>query len=326
MILLSKKDGLNESINHPRRSLGNRYRTQALKFLKLVDEDEINLQWAEKNARQSILHDFMNEENWKTLLEIIILARDEKAARFLFEDFFTILGRNPDHLSQLDDIDILDSAMKIFESSLLVDPLNPDKWWGSVGNSNKSIKNFVERMKILDLTDYRANILFSRRLERLRKNSHEDIFLELSRLILAQRPNNHEAWNELGRMYERRREFDLAWNCYDQANTHYPRGKILDMFKERMHSRLDGGEISNWKIPKTTDRVIFHDKMRNLAAPRNLERNEIDEGISDIDKIHIFRTEGRISEAFFLARKIAIEGNEDMIEIVNELMEEMNNV
>ena len=326
MILLSKRDGLNESINHPRRSLGNRYRTQALKFLKLVDEDEINLQWAEKNARQSILHDFMNEENWKTLLEIIILTRDEKAARVLFEDFFTILGRNPEHLSQLDGIDILDSAMKIFESSLLVDPLNPDKWWRSVGNSDKSIKNFVERMKILDLTDYRANILFSRRLERLRKNSHEDIFLELSRLILAQRPNNHEAWNELGRMYERRREFDLAWNCYDQANTHYPRGKILDMFKERMHSRLDGGEISNWKIPKTTDRVIFLDKMRNLATRGNLERIEIDEGISDIDKIHIFRSEGRISEAFFLARKIAIEGNEDMLEIVNELMEEMNNV
>ena len=323
---MSYKYGLNESINHPRRSLGNRYRTQAKKFLELVYEDEINLQWAQKNARQSVLHDFMNDENWKILLEIIILTNDEKAARVLFEDLFTILGRNPEHLSQLDSIDILDSAMKIFESSLLVDPLNPDKWWRSVGNSEKSIKNFVERMKILDLTDYRANILFSRRLERLRKNSHEDVYLELSRLILAQRPNNHEAWNELGRMYERKKEFDLAWNCYDQANTHHPRGKILDMFKERMHSRLDGGEISNWKIPKTTDRVIFLEKMRSLANPRNLESIEIDQEISEIDKIHIFRSEGRISEAFFMARKMAIEGDEDILEILDELMEEMNNV
>ncbi len=292
---MSNEYALNESINHPRRSLGNRYRTQALKFLELVDENELNLQWAEKNARQSVLHDFMNDENWKVLLKIIILTDDEKAVRALFEDFFTILGRNPEQLSQLDGINILDSAEKIFESSLLVDPLNPDIWWMSVGNSKKTLNNFVKRMKTLDLTDYRANILFSRRLERLRKYSHEDIFLELSRFILAQRPNNYEAWNELGRMYERRQEFDLAWNCYDQANTHYPRGKILDMFKDRMNSRLNGGQISNWNIPKTTDRGIFLDKMRSLATPSNFEITEVGDDINEIDKINILRSEGRVS-------------------------------
>ena len=323
---MSNEYALNESINHPRRSLGNRYRTQALKFLELVDENELNLQWAEKNARQSVLHDFMNDENWKVLLKIIILTDDEKAVRALFEDFFTILGRNPEQLSQLDGINILDSAEKIFESSLLVDPLNPDIWWMSVGNSKKTLNNFVKRMKTLDLTDYRANILFSRRLERLRKYSHEDIFLELSRFILAQRPNNYEAWNELGRMYERRQEFDLAWNCYDQANTHYPRGKILDMFKDRMNSRLNGGQISNWNIPKTTDRGIFLDKMRSLATPSNFEITEVDDDINEIDKINILRSEGRVSEAFFLARKIALEGDEGALQLVNDLMEEMNNV
>ena len=323
---MSNEYALNESINHPRRSLGNRYRTQALKFLELVDENELNLQWAEKNARQSVLHDFMNDENWKVLLKIIILTDDEKAVRALFEDFFTILGRNPEQLSQLDGINILDSAEKIFESSLLVDPLNPDIWWMSVGNSKKTLNNFVKRMKTLDLTDYRANILFSRRLERLRKYSHEDIFLELSRFILAQRPNNYEAWNELGRMYERRQEFDLAWNCYDQANTHYPRGKILDMFKDRMNSRLNGGQISNWNIPKTTDRGIFLDKMRSLATPSNFEITEVGDDINEIDKINILRSEGRVSEAFFLARKIALEGDEGALQLVNDLMEEMNNV
>ncbi len=323
---MSNEYALNESINHPRRSLGNRYRTQALKFLELVDENELNLQWAEKNARQSVLHDFMNDENWKVLLKIIILTDDEKAVRALFEDFFTILGRSPEQLSQLDGINILDSAEKIFESTLLVDPLNPDIWWMSVGNSKKTLNNFVKRMKTLDLTDYRANILFSRRLERLRKYSHEDIFLELSRFILAQRPNNYEAWNELGRMYERRQEFDLAWNCYDQANTHYPRGKILDMFKDRMNSRLNGGQISNWNIPKTTDRGIFLDKMRSLATPSNFEITEVGDDINEIDKINILRSEGRVSEAFFLARKIALEGDEGALQLVNDLMEEMNNV
>ena len=323
---MSNEYALNESINHPRRSLGNRYRTQALKFLELVDENELNLQWAEKNARQSVLHDFMNDENWKVLLKIIILTDDEKAVRALFEDFFTILGRSPEQLSQLDGINILDSAEKIFESTLLVDPLNPDIWWMSVGNSKKTLNDFVKRMKTLDLTDYRANILFSRRLERLRKYSHEDIFLELSRFILAQRPNNYEAWNELGRMYERRQEFDLAWNCYDQANTHYPRGKILDMFKDRMNSRLNGGQISNWNIPKTTDRGIFLDKMRSLATPSNFEITEVGDDINDIDKINILRSEGRVSEAFFLARKIALEGDEGALQLVNDLMEEMNNV
>ena len=323
---MSNEYALNESINHPRRSLGNRYRTQALKFLELVDENELNLQWAEKNARQSVLHDFMNDENWKVLLKIIILTDDEKAVRALFEDFFTILGRNPEQLSQLDGINILDSAEKIFESTLLVDPLNPDIWWMSVGNSKKTLNNFVKRMKTLDLTDYRANILFSRRLERLRKYSHEDIFLELSRFILAQRPNNYEAWNELGRMYERRQEFDLAWNCYDQANTHYPRGKILDMFKDRMNSRLNGGQISNWNIPKTTDRGIFLDKMRSLATPSNFEITEVGDDINEIDKINILRSEGRVSEAFFLARKVALEGDEGALQLVNDLMEEMNNV
>ena len=44
----------------------------------------------------------------------------------------------------------------------------------------------------------------------------------LSRLILAQRPSNHEAWTSLGRMHERRREYSDAWLCYDQAQSFFP--------------------------------------------------------------------------------------------------------
>ena len=42
---------LSESLQHPRRSLGNRYRSQAEKFLKLGN-DAGNLSWAEQSAKQ----------------------------------------------------------------------------------------------------------------------------------------------------------------------------------------------------------------------------------------------------------------------------------
>lgn len=52
-------------LQHPRRNLGNRYRSAAQKFAKLakidVDRAPENLAWAEQNARQAILHDFTDE-------------------------------------------------------------------------------------------------------------------------------------------------------------------------------------------------------------------------------------------------------------------------
>ena len=63
-------------LQHPRRSLGNRHRAQAQKFLKIAKSDDsnrqINLNWAEQSSRQSILHDFTNEDNWRLLIEIKI--------------------------------------------------------------------------------------------------------------------------------------------------------------------------------------------------------------------------------------------------------------
>ena len=44
-----------EDLFHPRRSLGNRHRTQAIKFLELANSDpqrrDQNLGWAEQNAQ-----------------------------------------------------------------------------------------------------------------------------------------------------------------------------------------------------------------------------------------------------------------------------------
>ena len=71
---------LSESLKHPRRSLGNRYRSQAEKFLRLGD-DVGNLSWAEQSAKQSILYDFTNEENWRVLIRIKIQMEDSEGAR-----------------------------------------------------------------------------------------------------------------------------------------------------------------------------------------------------------------------------------------------------
>ena len=55
---------IKEKLQHPRRSLGNRHRSQAEKFLK-ISNDESNLNWADQSAKQAILYDFTNPENWK---------------------------------------------------------------------------------------------------------------------------------------------------------------------------------------------------------------------------------------------------------------------
>ena len=52
----------NAQLQHPRRSLGNRHRAQAIKFLNIAKKDHENriknLNWAEQSSRQSVLHDF----------------------------------------------------------------------------------------------------------------------------------------------------------------------------------------------------------------------------------------------------------------------------
>ena len=99
---------------------------------------------------------------------------------------------------------------------------------------------------MLDMTDYRANILFSRRLERLRDSGREEDYLKLARVLLAQRPSNHEAWSALGRLHERRGEYDQAWLCYDQAQSNFPEFLVRDQFRERMEAKMDGRAPTPW--------------------------------------------------------------------------------
>ena len=323
---MSEKGVLSESLQHPRRSLGNRYRSQAEKFLELSNGDDENLSWAEQNARQSILYDFTNGENWKALVRIKAITGDVVGIRAVLEDLFAVLGRDPENMSQLDGIDVLSSSIGLMEAALAADPLDPDLWWERVGEDDKKLADFITRLRGLDISDPRASILFSRRVERIGEKGDEALFIELTRFLLAQRPDNHEAWEEIGRLYERRGEYDQAWLCYDQARIHFPGSTARGRFKERMVDMVEGGGKSPWKAPGISDRVQFMERMRELSSRKTSEEptetieNKKDNPLWEIDSL---LREGNSNEAFFLARRMAAEGIEGAEAKVNELLEEM---
>jgi len=322
-------DDMSARLQHPRRSLGNRHRSQAEKFLLLADADSQNLDWAEQSARQAVLHDFTNPMNWRTLVRVKLILEDESGIRAVLNELFTILGRDADALSQLDGIRMVQSGSAILEASLAADPLDADEWWASTSGSEEEFNGFVERLRKLDLTDPRANVLFSRRLERVRDSGREDEYLGLSRIILAQRPSNHEAWTELGMMHERRGEFDQAWMCYDQAQTHFPEINVRDRFKDRMESKMDGLESRPWKEPGVSSRIDFLRRMQSLAVPDSREISDEEEVKEDsvkdpLEQVRLLHADGRLSEAFFLARRMAAEGVEGAFELAEGIKGELD--
>ena len=321
---------INQKLQHTRRRLGNRHRSQAEKYLKISQSSE-NLNWAEQSAKQAVLYDFTNPENWIILTRIKILKGDKEGIRAVLKELFTILGRDPELLSQLKNIDLIKNGMDLLNAGLRIDPLDPDKWAKEVLGNDDETEQFKKRVEALDLRDVRANILFSRRIERLRDFDNEDMFMYLSRIILAQRPSNHETWNELGKLHERRGEFDEAWFCYDQAQTYFPTLKVRDRYKERMEAKMDGKANIPWKEPGVKNRVDFLKKMQDMSAPKNFTENlEEEVGQKQLEndeyqKIANFREQGNLSGAFFLARQLAAEGDEKGKILVKEIMEEMDN-
>jgi len=314
-------------LQHPRRSLGNRHRSQAVKFLALSSTDLSNLRWAEQSARQAVLHDFTHPDNWRTLLESKLANNDQNGVRAVLDELFLVLGRDPDLLLQLIDVDLLKSGRKIMEAALSIDPLDPDEWWNST-QSKKEIEAFILRVRELDFTDARANILFARRIERLLENGLEDEYLELTAKLLAQRPSNHEAWIKMGRLHERRAESDKAWFCYDQAQTHMPSIKVRDEFRQRMEARIDGQKPKPWADPDIEDRVEFLRRMQILAIPasiiENKEETKSEVKISELNQARELHQSGRSSEAFFIARRLAAEGNSEALELANQIKEVMS--
>ncbi len=317
-------------LQHPRRSLGNRHRSQASKFLKLAESDIANLGWAEQSARQAVLHDFTHPDNWRLLIEIKVRADDASGIRTVLDELFLILGRDPELLAQLDGVDLTSSANKLLEGALSIDPLDPDAWWDCT-QGEAGVQTFLERIRRLDFTDPRANILFSRRMERLLENGYEDEYLELTRKLLAQRPSNHEAWARLGRLHERREEFDEAWFCYDQAQTHSSSLRPRDEFRERMEARLEGAAVTPWKAPDIQGRVDFLARMQSLATPADSDTAKVGDESEDsktkeseFERAKRLHSTGRSSEAFFIARRLAAEGDGEALSLAQTIQEAMD--
>ena len=318
-------------LQHPRRSLGNRHRSQAMKFLSLVESDSDNvaqnLSWAEQSARQAVLHDFTHEENWRVLARIKERSGDEKGLRAVLEDLFSVLGRNPEHLTQLAEVDMLEHGFQLLSASLAADPLDPDYWVEQV--NDQFLIDLKERFFHLDLSDPRANILFGRRLERIR-TIDEELFITLVRRLLAHRPFNHEAWIELGRLHESRKEFDEAWYCYDQAQTHFPQLTPRDKFRSRMENTLDSTSPS-WSRPSADGRTKFLKRMENLAlkvsSPEIIDDTLIDEpNISDLEShlIELIEKE-EYSSAFFLARRLVTNGEKWAEDYLKQAQDKITN-
>jgi len=278
--------------------------------------------WAEQSARQAVLHDFTHPDNWRILVEAKLQANDDVGIRAVLVELFTVLGRDPDSVKQLDGIDMNEMGSQILEASLGADPLDPDIWWEMTKRENDGVEAFYNRVKMLDLRDIRANVLFSRRLERLRDSGFEDEFLELSKLVLAHRPNNHETWSELGRLHERRGEYDNAWMCYDQAQLHFPEIPARDRFIERMELKMDEADSVSWSTPGIDSRVEFLNRMQALANhtdPSIHETQEDEDEILPFDELDNLLAENRRTEAFFLARRMAAEGIDGAIDKVEEI-------
>ena len=321
-----------DSLQHPRRSLGDRHRSQAEKYLNLAIDEEgrliqdrlVNLEWGEQSARQAVLYDFTNPENWKALVRVKTLLGDSEGIRSVLEDLFSVLGRKPEQLTQLEGVDFLTSGYRLLLASLEADPLDTNQWWKMVSNSQDVLTDFLDRTSKLDLRDRRANTLFSRRIERIRDSGDEDQFMRLSKIILAQRPTNHEAWASLGRMHERRGEYSDAWLCYDQAQLCFPGNPVRDEFKSRMEDELDGNQRKKWKSPGIEQRVDFLSKMEDMAAPDNeIEVKEDHIAENPMGEVEEMINEGRLSEAFFMTRRMAAQGIEGALEINEELRKKM---
>ena len=324
-----------DSLQHPRRSLGDRHRSQSQKYVNLaldeqghvIQERLVNLEWGEQSARQAVLHDFTNAENWKVLVRVKSLLGDSEGIRAVLEDLFSVLGRKPEHLMQLENIDFVTSGYGLLLASIEADPLDPDVWWNMACESQDVLTEFLDRTSKLDLSDRRANLLFSRRIERIRDSGDEDQFIRLSKIILAQRPTNHEAWASLGRMHERRKEYSDAWLCYDQAQICFPLNKVRDEFRSRMEAELDGKGKKKWKSPGIDQRVDFLRKMEDMATPESVYVNLEDDVDEDpIRKVEELVSEGKLSEAFFMTRRMAAKGVEGALEINQELRKKMEGV
>ena len=206
--------------------------------------------------------------------------------------YFSILGRDPEQVEQLKNLDFLKLGLELLEAAFARDPLNPDVWWQKLTSPDGQIgtlSEFVERCKRLDFRDQRANIIFGRRIERIRDSGQTELFIELARNLLAHRPQNHELWLELGRLYERLNKTEEAWICYDHVQTLRSHSNVRDEYMSRLTGKMDGKDKQSWTKPPISKRDEYLSQMVALASrvsmPETIDEvEEVDELITNKDE------------------------------------------
>ena len=313
------RQGLAGTLQHPRRSLGDRHRSQAKKFLKLSDTDPSrqmeNMNWAEQNSRQALLYDFTHPDNWRILADIKQKLQDEIGLRALLMDLFTVLGRDPEQLSQLDGVPIVEVGRELLEAALTSDHLDPDLWHNSL--DTQMTESFCERFSKLDLSDPRCNVLFGRRVERLWKSNGDEMCIPLARMLVANRPQNFEMWINLGRAHERLEAYDEAWLCYDQAQSYAPHLDVRDSYRERIEKRFETLKSTPWSQPSIQARDDFLERMQALALEFTEPTEVIETVIQDVGEINNEELElqsllnrREFSAAFFYSRRLVTRGED----------------
>lgn len=313
------RQGLAGTLQHPRRSLGDRHRSQAKKFLKLSDTDPSrqmeNMNWAEQNSRQALLYDFTHPDNWRILADIKQKLQDEIGLRALLMDLFTVLGRDPEQLSQLDGVPIVEVGRELLEAALTSDHLDPDLWHNSL--DTQMTESFCDRFSKLDLSDPRCNVLFGRRVERLWKSNGDEMCIPLARMLVANRPQNFEMWINLGRAHERLEAYDEAWLCYDQAQSYAPHLDVRDSYRERIEKRFETLKSTPWSQPSIQARDDFLQRMQALALEFTEPTEVIETVIQELVETNNEELElqsllnrGEFSAAFFYSRRLVTRGED----------------
>ena len=313
------RQGLAGTLQHPRRSLGDRHRSQAKKFLKLSDTDPSrqmeNMNWAEQNSRQALLYDFTHPDNWRILADIKQKLQDEIGLRALLMDLFTVLGRDPEQLSQLDGVPIVEVGRELLEAALTSDHLDPDLWHNSL--DTQMTESFCDRFSKLDLSDPRCNVLFGRRVERLWKSNGDEMCIPLARMLVANRPQNFEMWINLGRAHERLEAYDEAWLCYDQAQSYAPHLDVRDSYRERIEKRFETLKSTPWSQPSIQARDDFLERMQALALEFTEPTEVIETVIQEIAvtnneelELQSLLNRGEFSAAFFYSRRLVTRGED----------------
>jgi len=316
----------------PRKSLGDRNRSQAHKFFKLSKKYSAqrfeNLEWAEQSARQSILYDYTNFQNWELLLVLKNELNDESGIYALLEDLLSVLGKDSELIEQLRSIDLIPSCFDLFSSILKREPLDADVWWDQIKNDEDKLEEFIERCKMMDFRDRRSNVIFGRRLERVRMHGLNDVFSELMPYLLSHRPDNYELWIELGKHHESLNDYKNAWMCYDQVLEFNPR----DNNKSRLSSILNKRFKNIDEIkPNINDEFSFHSRLEKLTLTiKNtdvLDENEVPiEKVNELElKLKKLIETKNFQEGFFMARSLLSEGEKWVLPYFEKAKEGLTN-